>query len=161
LSDPRFLGFVGSAILTIAGALLGSAIRDANTMIPAHYHASIGAVTLSFMAITYVLLPLLGMELPAKGLRRFVPCQLCLFGGGQLLFALGFGLAGFHGLGRKAYASEQHVKTFGEYLGLGIMGIGGLIAILGGLLFLGVVVWAAASSRLRNKDTALRTYEST
>jgi hypothetical protein len=154
LRDPRFLGFCGSAILTIAGFFLGSAIRDANTMIPAHYHASIGAVTLSFMAITYVLLPSLDMELPGERSRRLVPWQLCLFGGGQLLFALGFGWAGFHGLGRKMYATEQHVRTLGEYVGLGVMGVGGLIAILGGLLFLALVVWAAVAARVRHHDTA-------
>ena len=55
------------------------------------------------------------------------------------IFALGFALGGAYGLGRKAYAAEQHVRTTGEYVGLFIMGAGGLIAMAGGLWFLGLM----------------------
>ncbi|MBI2927921.1 MAG: hypothetical protein HYY24_19710 [Verrucomicrobia bacterium] len=263
LRDPRFIGFCASALLTVAGFLVGASIRGTSTMIPAHYHASIGAVTVAFMAVSYVLLEPLGLRLhPAlRGSRReeaqiapparnhvdcvrqmgaitvvreplphpgplplgeggrqsglaaiererldgnsramlplpagegggegeriispsglqfppnsstssvpdrvaehstlqrsqslltsaatngwLVPLQLCLFGFGQFVFALGFGWAGLYGLGRKAYGAEQHVRTLGEYIGLGVMGVGGLIAIAGGLLYLALMIRAA------------------
>src|SRR5262249_19855308 len=98
LRDPRLVGFAASAALTITGFLMGSAIRNANTMIPAHYHASIGAVTVAFMAISYLLLKPLGFPLPGVRLARLIPWQLCLFGFGQVIFAIGFGLGGMHGL---------------------------------------------------------------
>ena len=51
--------------------------------------------------------------------------------------------------GSKAYAGEQHVRRAGEYVGLGVMGTGGLFAAAAGLWFLFLVLremrgwWAA------------------
>ncbi len=147
LQDPRLVGFAASAALTITGFLMGSVIRNSNTMIPAHYHASIGAVTVAFMAITYRLLEPLGFTLPGTRLPRLIPWQICLFGFGQVIFAVGFALGGMHGLSRKAYGVEQHLRSAGELIGLGVMGVGGLIAVGGGLLFL-VLMVSAAQSRI-------------
>jgi hypothetical protein len=140
--DPRFIGFGLSGALTVAGFVMGAGIRSSTTMIPAHYHASIGAVTAAFMAVTYLLLRPLGRPLPGARLRRLIPWQLYLFGLGQIIFALGFGWGGVHGLGRKAYGAEQQIRSAGELIGLGVMGLGGLIAIAGGLLFLALVMRA-------------------
>ena len=144
-SDVRLAGFTASAALTITGFLLGSAIRNSNTMIPAHYHASIGAVTVAFMAVSYLLLEPMGFRLPADRLTRFIPWQLHLFGFGQVIFAIGFALGGMHGLGRKAYSAEQHIRSTGELIGVLVMGAGGLVAVGGGLLFLLFMVRAARS----------------
>ncbi|MSU34261.1 MAG: hypothetical protein EXS36_03955 [Pedosphaera sp.] len=145
LYDPRLVGFVASAALTVTGFLMGSAIRNSNTMIPAHYHASIGAVTVAFMTITYLLLKPLGFVLPGTRLPRLIPWQICLFGFGQVIFAIGFGLGGMHGLSRKAYGVKQHIRSMGEVIGLGVMGVGGLIAVAGGLLFLLLMIYAGQS----------------
>src|SRR5690606_29037688 len=51
--DFRLTAFGASTLLTLAGIALGACIRDSTTMIPAHYHASIGAVTVAFMGVTY------------------------------------------------------------------------------------------------------------
>jgi hypothetical protein len=94
------------------------------------------------MAITYLLLEPVGFALAKERFQRLIPWQLALFGGGQVIFAIGFGLGGMHGLSRKAYGAEQTVRSAGELLGLGIMGAGGLIAVVGGLLFLLLTVCA-------------------
>ena len=156
LRSPAFIGFAASAALTITGFLLGSTIRNSNTVIPAHYHASIGAVTVAFMAITYQLLPGLGFNLRMPRLGWLIPLQLPLFGFGQVIFAIGFAFGGMHGLSRKAYGAEQHVRTLGEMVGLGIMGIGGLIAVVGGLLYLFLMI-CAAKSRFNFKFTHPKT----
>lgn len=140
--DPRLVGFLISAALTLTGFVLGSAIRDVNTMIPAHYHASIGAVTAAFMAATYPLLALLRLPVEGAQWRRWIPWQLYFFGGGQVVFAIGFGVGGLFGLSRKAYGTDQYVRSAGEWIGLGVMGMGGLIAVIGGLLFLLLVLRA-------------------
>jgi len=145
LRNPRLAGFAASAALTVTGFLMGSAIRNSTTMIPAHYHASIGAVTVAFMAVSYLLLAPMGFASMSSRLARLVPWQLHLFGFGQVIFAIGFGLGGMHGLSRKAYAAEQHIRSIGELVGLGIMGAGGLVAVAGGLLFLFLMVQAARS----------------
>lgn len=141
-----FIGFSMSAVMTVTGFILGAMIRDSSTMVPAHYHASIGAVTVAFMAMAYLLIKPLGFRLRSLRLKRLIPWQLGLFGVGQLVFAVGFGVGGAFGLGRKEYASEQYVGSIGEYAGLAVMGLGGLVAVAGGILFL-VLMFAAAAGR--------------
>lgn len=145
LSDVRILGFGMSAALTICGFTLGACIRGSNTMIPAHYHAAIGAVTAAYMTLTYLVLQPLGFHALGPRLRRIIPWQIASFGTGQVIFAIGFGFAGLHGLGRKAYGAEQHVRTFAEHAGLVVMGLGGLLAVVGGLLYLALVLWSGKS----------------
>lgn len=140
--DANFIGFSLSAGMTAIGFVLGAMIRTSTTMIPAHYHASIGAVTVAFMAMAYVLLQTFGYRLRSPRLERLVPWQLGLFGIGQLVFAIGFAIGGIYGLDRKAYASEQHVASIGEHLGLAVMGLGGMVAMAGGVLFLALMVAA-------------------
>lgn len=141
------IGFAASAALTVTGFLIGSFIRDSNTMIPAHYHASIGAVTVAFMAITYTLLKPIGFPLNGVRLQRLIPMQLSLFGFGQVIFAIGFSVGGMHGLSRKAYGAEQHIRSPGELIGIGVMGAGGLIAVAGGLMFLWLMLCAVKQAR--------------
>ena len=153
--DLRMAGFAASAALTLAGFGMGASIRNSNTMIPAHYHASIGAVTVAYMAMTYLLMKPVGLPLPSPRLRKLIPLQLSLFGFGQVIFALGFALGGMHGLSRKAYAAEQHVRTLGEHAGLLIMGLGGIVAVAGGLLYLFLTVHAGQqrlTSNFRKKQ---------
>jgi hypothetical protein len=147
LADPRFVGFATSAALTLFGFGIGAMIRGSNTMIPAHYHAVIGAVTVSFMAVALLLLEPVGLELPSGRWKKAARWQPALFGVGQMVFAVGFGVAGAHGMARKSYGSEQQIRGLADWLGLATMGIGGLIAIAGGLLFLGLIC-AAMKSQL-------------
>lgn len=142
LADPRFVGFATSAGLALLGFVLGAMIRGSNTMIPAHYHAAIGAVTVAFMTVALLVLEPIGLQLPAGRWQKFARLQPILFGGGQLIFAFGFAFAGAHGMARKTYASEQSIRGLADWLGLATMGIGGLIAIVGGLLFLALLASA-------------------
>lgn len=140
LADPRLSGFLVSAGLTVLGFGLGAAIRGSNTMVPAHYHAAIGGVTVAFMTVTYQLLGAFGFAIPTERLRRIAAWQPTIYGMGQMVFAAGFGLAGAHGMARKSYGAEQASRGFAESIGLGVMGTGGFVAVIGGLLFLGVVI---------------------
>ena len=154
LADPRMSAFVVSAALTVLGFGLGAAIRGSNTMVPAHYHASVGAVTVAFMAAAYLLLPVFRLAIPEGWMRRAAALQPALYGSGMLIFASGFGLAGAHGMGRKMYGAEQASRGVAETIGLGLIGIGGFVAIAGGLLFLGIV--AAAWGRGARKARAVQ-----
>jgi len=139
-SDYRFTGLAGSAVLTLMGFGLGALIRGSTTLVPGHYHCAIGAVTIALMAVAYEFCtagsPAGGSPVPVRRARW----QLLLFGSGQAVFGLGFALAGAYGMGRKQYGVEQHVRTLGEYLGLTVMGLGGLVAVVGGVFFLTVMV---------------------
>ncbi|UCE86416.1 MAG: hypothetical protein JSU66_01350 [Deltaproteobacteria bacterium] len=140
LADPRIAAFLVSGALTLLGFALGACIRGSNTMVPAHYHASIGGVTVAFMAVTYLMLRAFGLPNPTRRLRRAAAWQPLVYGFGQIVFAAGFGFAGIHGMSRKAYGAEQVARGFAETVGLAVMGAGGFLAIAGGLLFIGVVI---------------------
>jgi hypothetical protein len=137
LASAAGYAWLTSVALTLTGFVLGAMIRGSNTLVPAHYHANIGAVTVAFMACG-----LLALQARQGGASwsRWLRRQPMLFGIGQLVFASGFALAGAHGMSRKVYGAEQHIRTTSEYIGLTIMGVGGLIAIMGGVLFLSLAL---------------------
>lgn len=133
-------GLLASMSLLALGFGIGFLIRGSNTLIPAHYHASLGAITAAFMTVAYLLA---SRHAPRTSLARYWTLgnlQLALFGIGQSVFVAGFAIGGCFGLGRKSYANEQVVHHTGETIGLIVMGIGGLIAIIAGMLFLILIV---------------------
>lgn len=140
--DPRMAGLLISVSLTLLGWTLGAMISGSNTVIPAHYHASIGAVTAAFMAMTYRMLPAYSSQRQPVVPIRWERWQPVIFGAGQMVFAIGFALAGVHGAARKSYGVEQAARTGMETFGLTVMGIGGMVAVAGGLIFLWIVVAA-------------------
>jgi len=142
--DPPYrvalTGFAASAALALLGMILGACIRGSTTLVPAHYHASLGAVTVAFMTAAYFMCDALRPGAITPRLWRAARWQLAVFGVGQSIFALGFAIGGAYGLGRKAYAAEQHVRSAGEVCGLLVMGAGGLVAVAGGLWFLFMIL---------------------
>jgi hypothetical protein len=149
--DPRVRAFAVSATLTVLGFVIGALIRGSTTVVPAHYHASIGAVTVAYMALAYPILDAVRAAVPPR-LRRWSAVQPLIFGAGQTLFAIGFGLAGAHGMARKAFGAEQHIRSAAETIGLVVMGVGGAVAVSAGILFLfivGVALRGAMAQRAR------------
>ena len=144
--------FVISAAMTAVGFGLGAMIRGSDTMIPAHYHASLGAITVALMALTYVLLEEKGWAPNKRWWPKFARLQPLAFGVGQLVFALGFAIGGIFGADRKTYGSDQVVDSVGAIIGLGTMGIGGLIAVAGGGGFL-LLMTIAARERLKERGS--------
>ena len=130
---------VASVGLFGAGGLIGFLIADSDVTVPAHYHGSIVAVTLAFMGLTYQLLPRFGL---GTAPRRLAILQPALYGAGQLLHVLGLTWSGLNGVQRKTAGARQGLDTFSEIAGMALMGLGGLVAIVGGVLFLVVVLMA-------------------
>ncbi|NVB82565.1 MAG: hypothetical protein HOV81_29565 [Kofleriaceae bacterium] len=131
-------GLIVGVGMTLLGFALGAAIRGDTTLTPAHYHISIGAVTVSFMTTLLVLLPRFGAPLSHPRLAMWQPV---LYGGGQTVFALGLAIAGFWGSsGRKLYDASQHVMASAERIGWIVAGLGGLLAFAGGIAFIALVV---------------------
>jgi heme/copper-type cytochrome/quinol oxidase subunit 1 len=135
-----------SLVLFAAGGVIGFLITGANVTVPAHYHGSIVAVTLAYMGTTYHLLPRLGFRQP-RG--RMVRLQPVIYGSGQLLHVLGLAWSGGYGVQRKTAGAAQGLDRLPEIAGMGLMGLGGLIAIVGGLLFLVIcfkAIWPTGSA---------------
>jgi hypothetical protein len=68
-----------------------------------------------------------------------------VYGGGQLIHIIGLAWSGGYGVQRKVAGSEQVLLTWQQKTGMGMMGLGGLIAIIGGVLFVLVCLKAIRS----------------
>lgn len=134
LAAPRrslLPGFGLSLLLFVAGLLLGALIDGQTTLVTAHYHGTIGAITLAFMAVSFRLLASLGLAAPAERLVRW---QLGFYGYGVLLMMAGLAGAGLMGAPRKTpgdLALSLNVETVSRIC----LGIGGLCATIGIVMF--------------------------
>ena len=143
-AKPLRAALVSSLVLFSVGGVIGFMIEGANVRIPAHYHGSIVGVTLALMGLVYLLLPRLGLGSPSVRLSTLQPY---LYGFGQLLHVAGLLWSGGYGVQRKVAGAGQVLRTTEEIVGMGIMGLGGLIAVIGGLLFVIVVLQAMWRAR--------------
>lgn len=141
---PGRAALLASLLLFGAGGAIGFLIQGSDVRIPAHYHGSIVGITLALMGLTYALLPRLGY---ARPLPRSATWQPWLYGGGQLLHIFGLMWSGGYGVQRKVAGAEQVLRTPSEIAGMGLMGLGGLIAVAGGLLFALIVLRAVRGGR--------------
>ncbi len=137
---PLRAALVSSMCLFAAGGLMGGLIAGNDVRIPAHYHGCIVGVTLALMGLVYLLLPRLGARAPHGRLATWQPA---LYGGGQLLHILGLVWSGGYGVQRKVAGAEQVLRSPSEIAGMGLMGLGGAVAIVGGVVFVLVVARAA------------------
>ncbi len=148
VGTERYLraALVSSMGLFAVGGIMGFMIAGLDIVIPAHYHGATVGVTIAFMGITYYLLPRLGFgELP----ERMATWQPYLYGGGQLLHIIGLAWSGGYGVQRKTAGAAQGLDGLGQTAGMGLMGLGGLISVIGGLLFL-IVTYRSLSSGRRS-----------
>jgi hypothetical protein len=136
---PLVAALVVSLVLFGAGGAIGFAIEGSNVKIPAHYHGAIVGVTIALMGLAYWLLPRLGAETPRP---RLAVWQATLYGAGQLMHIAGLLWSGGYGVQRKVAGGEQVLRSTGEVVGMGLMGAGGLVAVVGGVLFVVVVALA-------------------
>lgn len=151
--SPERVALICSIGLFAAGGVIGFLIRGVNVIIPAHYHGSIVAVTLAFMGLTYHLLPRLGFQMPSLRLARLQPA---LYGGGQLMHVLGLAWSGGYGVQRKTAGAAQGLHGVPEIAGMALMGLGGLIAVIGGLMFLVIVIKAMWPDRSLRRSASAR-----
>jgi hypothetical protein len=136
---PLVAALVVSLVLFGAGGAIGFAIEGSNVKIPAHYHGAIVGVTIALMGLAYWLLPRLGAAPPRP---RLAVWQATLYGAGQLMHIAGLLWSGGYGVQRKVAGGEQVLRSTGEVVGMGLMGAGGLVAVVGGVLFVVVVALA-------------------
>ncbi|MEJ2087927.1 MAG: hypothetical protein P8Y69_05530 [Gammaproteobacteria bacterium] len=101
-------------------------------------------MTLAFMGVVYLLLPRLGCPITQPKLLYLQPY---VFAGGQLMHISGLAMSGGYGVQRKVAGAAQGLEGFHEIVGMGMMGMGGLLAAIGGLIFLIIVI-----SALRSRD---------
>lgn len=152
--NPAFSGMFMSLLLFgflggISGVVMGTEqlnIIMHNTLyVPGHFHGTVAAgTTLAFMAITYILVPLIfRRELMFKKLAQLQPYLFAIGVGGISVFMMG---AGTLGVSRRHWditfaGSDLSFEYPGAaFLMLGLNGIFAIMAALGGLFYLIVVV---------------------
>ena len=144
--DATFLALALSVMLFAAGGALGLFVDGADTRTPAHYHGVVAGVTLAFFGLFFSrFLPLLGRAIADRRRLRLI---LHLFAWGQLAACVGLFVAGGHGAPRKVAGDAQGLVDLAPMIGMGLNGLGGLVAVGGGILF----VWTVASALLRATD---------
>ena len=133
---PCHTALLASLLLFGAGGVIGFMIQGSDVRVPAHYHGSIVGITLALMGLTYALLPRLGFDAP---LPRMAAWQPAVYGAGQLMHITGLVWSGGYGVQRKVAGTEQVLRSSSEVAGMALMGAGGLVAVIGGLIFAVVV----------------------
>ena len=140
-----FIALVGFGFLGgITGVMMGTEQLNLlihNTIyVPGHFHATVViGTTLTFMALTYFLIPVLFQrEMIAPGLAKIQPY---LFGFSMYFFCLVMMGAGTLGVSRRHWdmAFSGHALAYewpgAAYLMMGLVGISGIVAIAGGAIF--------------------------
>jgi hypothetical protein len=135
-TKPQRAALFSSVTLFAVGAGISLMIAESNTIITAHYHGTGGAISMAFMGMTFHLLPRLGYREPDL---KWASLQPYMYGGGQLFHIIGLLWSGGYGVQRKVAGSAQELHGFAQTAGMGLMGLGGLIAVIGGIMFLVVV----------------------
>jgi cytochrome c oxidase subunit I len=145
--EGRYLraALLSSLGLFAVGGVLGFMIAGLDIVIPAHYHGATVGVTIAFMGLTYYLLPRLGFGALPESLAVWQPY---LYGSGQLMHIIGLAWSGGYGVQRKTAGAAQGLEGIGQIAGMGLMGLGGLVSVIGGLLFL-VVAWKSLRGRIK------------
>lgn len=131
--------FMMSLVLFVFGGVFGLLIEGPTVRIPAHYHGSIVAVTLALMGLAYGLLPAFADATILNG--RMARIQPYLYGIGQIMHISGLAWSGGYGVLRKT-VGDVGDGSWQVKAALGIMGTGGLLAIIGGLCFVVVMLRA-------------------
>ncbi len=162
--NPAFSGMFLSLVMFgflggITGVILGTEQLNMlmhNTLyVPGHFHGTVVAgTTLAFMAITYLLVPLIfRRELILPGLARWQPYLFGIGVAGLSLFMMG---AGTLGVARRhwdiTFSDARLTFEFpaGAYLMLGLNGLSGVLAAIGGLSFIVVVVGSILFGRRKD-----------
>jgi len=152
--NPAFAGMFLSLLMFgflggISGVILGTEqlnILMHNTLyVPGHFHGTVvTGTTLAFMAITYLVIPLIfRRELVLPGLARWQPYLFGIGAAGISLFMMG---AGTLGVARRHWditfsdAPLTFEYSAGAFLMLGLNGIAAILATLGGVAYVVVVV---------------------
>lgn len=117
-----------SMLLFFLGVVLGAMIRGDSLMVPAHYHATTGAVNLIFMAVIYDLLT-------AAKIEGSLQWQLKMYAAGVVLMVMGLAFSGVMGASRKLAASHEVTAYPAEMAAIVLMGIGAAIGLIASFWF--------------------------
>ncbi len=164
--NPAFAGMAMSVLLFgvlggITGVVLGAEqlnlIMHNTLYVPGHFHGTVVAgTTLAFMAITYMIVPLIfRREIIWPKIAQWQPYLFGLGVTGISLFMMG---AGTLGVSRRHWditfsdASLNFDLPPAAFLMMGLNGISAVIASIGGVMFIVVIVSSILFGKRRDED---------
>jgi cytochrome c oxidase subunit 1 len=167
--NPAFAGMFLSLVLFgflggISGVVLGTEqlnIMLHNTIyVPGHFHATVvTGTTLAFMAITYLLVPLIFQrEIVWRGLARWQPYLFAIGAGGISLFMMG---AGTLGVSRRHWditfsdSALSFAYSQAAFLMMALNGIFAVLAAVSGGLYVVITVASILFGKKVDKSNAL------
>lgn len=145
--EPGFAALVVSMFIFgwgggVTGVVLGTEQLNMlahNTLrVPGHFHLTVVAgTTTAFMGFAYYLVPLIfRRELKLKGWAKWQPY---LYGGGTAIMAIGMIASGIQGVARRSVEAAESIPGTVN-LSLTVVGIGGILAVTGGIMFVTIML---------------------
>ncbi|MCC7117450.1 MAG: cbb3-type cytochrome c oxidase subunit I [Anaerolineales bacterium] len=165
--EPGFAAMVISIIIFgwvggVTGVVIGTEqinLLVHNTMrLPGHFHATVvSGTTTAFMGFAYYMVPLIFRK--ELKLKKWATWQPYIFGGGMLLLSLGMIVSGLQGVSRRSWdITFAGVVPGTVELSLAIFGIGAILAVIGGIMFVTIMLTSILTgSRLEASQLLLVT----
>jgi cytochrome c oxidase subunit I len=140
-------GFVGGITGVTFGTEQINIIAHNTLRIPGHFHATVVSGTaMAFMGLTYYVIPLIFRKKVA--FWPLAKIQPYLFAGGMLIFSMAMTFAGTFAVPRRhwdiTFTNAPFDLQFSPTVDmlLGVMALGGLLAAVGGAIYILVTVWS-------------------
>lgn len=136
-----------SMALFLLGCLVGTMIQgNATTLVPAHYHGTVGAVTLAYLAVLLRTVELHGLM---DRLQPWLARTPLLYGLGIGIMVIGLAWSGLMGIPRKVPHSELMQTSSGYLAAMTLTGLGGFLALGSILAFLTLMIRHATPWKVR------------
>jgi cytochrome c oxidase subunit I len=153
-------GFVGGITGVTFGTEQINIIAHNTLRIPGHFHATVvSGTTMAFMGLTYYVIPLIFRKKVA--FWPLAKIQPYLFALGMLIFSMAFTFAGTFAVPRRhwdiTFTNAPFDLQFSPTVDmlLGVAALGGLLAALGGAIYILVTVWSVFFGKpLEERETA-------
>ena len=120
-----------SILIYFFGAFMGYVGVGMDLRVPAHYHTVIASILVGIMALTILFLKEFGFVNTISRFVKFIPF---FYGFGMFLFVSGLFWAGMFGTPRKMPGTD-YITNAKVYLFMTIMGLGSILSVIGGGLF--------------------------
>jgi cytochrome c oxidase subunit 1 len=150
-----FFGFIGGISGVVMGTEQINLLMHNTIYVPGHFHGTVVAgTTLAFMAVTYILIPLIfRREIIWKGLARWQPYLFGFGAAGIAIFMMG---AGTLGVSRRHWditfsdAAISFDHGGAAFMMLALNGVSAILASIGGVLYVLITVGSILFGKRRD-----------
>jgi hypothetical protein len=147
------IGLILMIVMNVYGGVLGFSIREINVTVPAHYHGSLLAITITIMSFFYGAISDIAKKtnivIFTTRIRKILFIQLISYGVGNIMHISGLMVMGGYGALRKTPGDIPLNVFFGKNLFM----IGSLLSVAAGITF--IVFGMYALQKIMNKKNSV------